>query len=184
MLLLAVVLAGDSAGAFLAAQTALLATDAAYAHRVGIASALAPADVRATLLFCGPYNIETILAHARKPLLRYLVNRLGWAFFGTPRWRRSPLLATTAIAACASSAFPLSFVSDGNGFSFEHDGRELARALAALGVPTASLFFPVDELGADGPIDHEFQMNLASPAGRLAWERATTFLDRYCPPIA
>lgn len=178
-----VVLAGDSAGAFLAAQAALIATDTAYARRIGIPSALAPEDVRATLLFCGPYSIETILAHARKPSLRFLVNRLGWAFFGTPRWRRSPLLATTAIGACASSVFPPSFISDGNGFSFERNGRELEQSLAARGVPTASLFFPVDGLGVDDPIDHEFQMNLASPAGKLAWERATAFLDRFCPSL-
>lgn len=175
-----VVLAGDSAGAFLAAQAALIATDKTYAAALDVTSALAADDVRATLLFCGPYSVGTIHSSVKKSTLRYMVNRLGWAFFGTRRWRRSPLSSSTEIARQVTGSFPPSFISDGNGFSFEREGRELASALEETSVPVDRLFFPCGQLGADNPIDHEYQMNLVSPAGKLAWERATTFLARWC----
>lgn len=176
-----VILAGDSAGAFLAAQLALIATDESYASALGASTPLMADDVKATLLFCGPYSVGTILDSVKKPTLRYMVNRLGWAFFGTRQWRRAPLLDTTEIARHVTECFPPSFISDGNGFSFEREGRELAVMLEREGVPAESLFYPHDSLGVDEPIDHEYQMNLASPEGELAWRRAIAFLTKWCP---
>ena len=69
-------------------------------------------DARYLPVFCS-YGIETILAYARKSSLRFLLNRLGWAFF----WRVSVAavapFGTAAIAACAYSVFPPSFISGG-----------------------------------------------------------------------
>lgn len=177
-----VVLAGDSAGAFLAAQAALVATNAAYAEEIGVASALAPGAVRATLLFCGPYNMETILEGLEgmgDAKLSYVVNKTAWAFFGTPFWKKLPSVATTAVCDWVTPSFPPSFVSDGNGISFEREGMELANTLARHGVAVESLFFPHEE-DVD-VVDHEYQMNLVSPEGACAWERSWAFLQEHCP---
>src|SRR6476660_10408894 len=48
-----IVLAGDSAGAQIAAQVANLVTDPGYAARVGIDVDLPPAGLRGVVLFCG-----------------------------------------------------------------------------------------------------------------------------------
>jgi len=46
----AIVLAGDSAGAQIAAQLAIITTDVAYARRIGIVPSLPPEHLRAMLL--------------------------------------------------------------------------------------------------------------------------------------
>lgn len=168
-----VVLAGDSAGAFLAAQAALILSCPAYANEVGVAPALAPADVCATLLFCGPYDVQEILK-VEDARLRFLVHRLGWALMGKRNWRGDDALATTVIKDFATAAFPPSFISDGNNFSFEREGQELARALADKGARVETLFFPKDE---GKTVDHEYQMGLNTHEGGLAWERVTRFLS-------
>ena len=51
-----VVLAGDSAGAQIAAQVALLVTDEDYAREVGIDVELPPSSLSGLVLFCGAYD--------------------------------------------------------------------------------------------------------------------------------
>lgn len=52
------VLAGDSAGALLAAQVANLVTSAAYARTLDLAPTLKPAQIVGLLLYCGPYDLR------------------------------------------------------------------------------------------------------------------------------
>lgn len=51
-----IVLAGDSAGAQIAAELANAITSPDHARRIGITPALAPRQLAGTLLFCGPYD--------------------------------------------------------------------------------------------------------------------------------
>ncbi len=53
-----VVLAGDSAGAQIAAQVALLVTDPAYAAEVGIEVDVPPSSLQGLVLFCGAYDFS------------------------------------------------------------------------------------------------------------------------------
>src|SRR3546814_5792098 len=52
------ILAGDSAGAQIAAQVALITTDPAYAAWVGIAPTLSPDQLCALLLLSGAYDLD------------------------------------------------------------------------------------------------------------------------------
>src|SRR5690606_3747751 len=56
----AIVLAGDSAGAQIAAQTALIITDADYASSVGLAPAIAPQQLRAAILASGAFDMTSL----------------------------------------------------------------------------------------------------------------------------
>jgi acetyl esterase/lipase len=49
-------LAGDSAGAQIVAQTALVISDASYAQQMGIVPGLARGSLRGLILYCGPYD--------------------------------------------------------------------------------------------------------------------------------
>nr|WP_246345559.1 alpha/beta hydrolase [Conexibacter arvalis] len=53
-------LAGDSAGAQIAAQAAALVTTPGYAEAVGVAPTIAPEDLRAVVLACGPYDLAAL----------------------------------------------------------------------------------------------------------------------------
>ncbi len=166
-----VYLAGDSAGAHIAAQCALCATNPDFGNEIGIKSELHSDELKGTLLYCGPYNIEMIFSLDNK-FAQFIFGKIGWAFFGTPRWRKNHMLKTTTVKDYVTSEFPPSFITDGNKGSFEKEGRELAEKLKNLGVMTSELFF--DE--SEGEIGHVYQYDLSSKAGYVCYQKTLEFL--------
>jgi acetyl esterase/lipase len=75
-----IVLAGDSAGAQIAAQVAALASDVAYAQRVGIAAAIDRDQLVGTVLFCGAYDFDLVRGSSR--LGSWLIDTALWAYSG------------------------------------------------------------------------------------------------------
>ncbi len=167
-----VYLAGDSAGAHIAAQCALCATNPDFEKEIGIHSELHPDELKGTLLYCGPYNIEVIFSFDNK-FAQFIFGKIGWAFFGTTKWRKNHIFKTTTIKDYVTSAFPPSFITDGNNGSFEKDGKELAEKLKSLGVMTSELFF--DE--SEGEIGHIYQYDLSSKAGYVCYQKTLEFLE-------
>ena len=90
-----IVLAGDSAGAQIAAQVALIATDSGYANAVGLASTLAAGRLRGLVLACGPFD----LSHATGGTgagTRFMTTAL-WAYSGRRRFADDPDLALASV---------------------------------------------------------------------------------------
>lgn len=164
-----VMLAGDSAGAQLAAQLAAVSTAPAYAQAVGIEPALPPAALRGVLLFCGVYDFGMLnYEGAIGPLLR----AVAWGFLGTRDFRDSPAFAQASVLRHLTPAFPPAFVTAGNGDPLLPQSRALASRLAALGVAHETLFF---DAALAPPLGHEYQFDLDRPEGREALERAVAF---------
>jgi acetyl esterase/lipase len=166
-----VILAGDSAGAHIAAQAGLLATNPAYSSALGVDSALEKDDLKGMLLYCGPYNVEKILA-VEDSWMQFLASRIGWAMFGDKHWQEGDMIATTTIKNYVTGEFPPTFLADGNSGSFEQEGKELAAELKENGVDVQSLFFDPGR----GEIGHEYQFNLASGEGMETYEETVRFL--------
>lgn len=169
-----VVLAGDSAGAQIISQTAAVETNPALAREMGLVPQLAPGALRGAMLCCGPFDLPAI-AQAKSLRLRYLLSVWGRAYFGARRWVRSPAAAQTVTINQVTGAYPPTYITDGNRFSFEVQGRRLGDALRAVGVPVAERYFAPE----DGPVDHEYQFLLATPQARLAYEDMHAFIGRY-----
>ena len=74
------VLAGDSAGAQLAAQAAAVITNAEYARRVGVESRIEPERIVGALLHCGVYDIGGMGSDGG--VLGWFVGAAGWAYSG------------------------------------------------------------------------------------------------------
>ena len=55
-----IALAGDSAGAHIAAQAGALVTTPGYAEAVGITPTITPAQLRGLILACGPYDLQLV----------------------------------------------------------------------------------------------------------------------------
>lgn len=164
-------LAGDSAGAHIAAQCALLTVNAGFASELGIEPALKKEWLRAVLLYCGPYNVETVLATDNK-VGRFIMGKIGWSLFGTCKWRESPFLKTMTIWNYITADFPPVFLTDGNTGSFEKDGKELVKCLKSQSIKVSELFFDASA----GEIGHEFQYDLSGAAGRLCYQKTLEFL--------
>src|SRR6476659_5705231 len=73
-----IVLAGDSAGAQIAAQVALLASDAAYAKDVGIDVGVPAGALKGLVLFCGAYDFT--LAQGSTRLGSWLIDTAIWSY--------------------------------------------------------------------------------------------------------
>lgn len=164
------VLAGDSAGAQIAAEVANLSSDPGYARIVGIAPAIGRDRLKGVVLFCGPFDIG--LADFDGDFGGFLKTVL-WSYSGTRDFRNDPGFAPVSVARYVTPAFPPAFISAGNGDPLLPQSEAMAKALADKGVVVDSLFFPSDY---SPRLQHEYQFNLDSEAGRLALDRLTTFL--------
>jgi len=168
------VLAGDSAGAHIAAQVANLTVAPAYAQALGIAPALQPAQLRALLLFCGPYVMRSSDAGG---IGRWFLHTVLWAYSGTRHYESDPAFAGTAnVIDHLTADFPPAFVSAGNADPLLPHSQALAARLQALGAPLQTLFFAPDH---QPPLPHEYQFDLDGEDGRRALREAVDFVQRH-----
>jgi acetyl esterase/lipase len=164
------VLAGDSAGAQIAAQLAAALSDPAYARRIGLAPALPPGRLAGTLLYCGPHDARLVTTEGA---FGGFLETVFWSYFGERDFRKVPAMAEFSVPAHVSPGFPPSFISVGNADPLRAHSEALATALEAKGVRVETLFFPDDYAPALG---HEYQFDLDTEAGREALARSVAFL--------
>lgn len=167
----AIVLAGDSAGAQIAAQLALITTDSAYAREIGIAPSLPPERLRAVLLLSGAYDVSAIDFDGDGA---WFVKTILWAYSGTRNFLDDKQFKLLSVTNYVTGAFPRSFISSGNGDPLAPQAVALASKLQGLGVGVTTLFFPPERSPV---LQHEYQFNLDDPAGQRALEQTVTFLE-------
>jgi acetyl esterase/lipase len=162
-------LAGDSAGAQIAAQLANVISVPSYAAAVGITPSVKRAQLRGVILHCGVYGGVT----GAKPGAGYghFMRTAIWSYTGRTDTSHMPEFW---VARHVTAGFPPAFISAGNRDPLLPHSRALADALTKAGVKVETLFFP-DDYKPELP--HEYQFNLDTDAGRLALERALKFLN-------
>jgi acetyl esterase/lipase len=161
------IIAGDSAGAQIAAQVANLVTSPDYARRLGIAPAIRPGRLRGAILFCGPYDLE-LMGDG------WFSRTTTWAYSGRRNHRGDASFQLMSVARHVTGAFPPSFISAGNGDPLLPHSIAMADALLARGVPVDTLYFR----GHRPALGHEYQFDLDSAPGQEALRRATLFARR------
>jgi len=160
------VLAGDSAGAQLAAQVALLVSSPQYAVSMNLQPGIARSQLVGTVLFCGPHDA------VQMKLGSWFTRTVVWSYFGT----RTPDEAAVdgfSVVRHVDARFPPTFISVGDHDPLAQQSYAMADALRAHGVHTDALFFT----GADAPgLPHEYQFDLSRPEAREALRRVRAFL--------
>ncbi|MFH1135764.1 MAG: alpha/beta hydrolase [Pseudomonadota bacterium] len=165
----ALFLAGDSAGANLAATYAALADDSALVESFDINPPPARGAIRGLLLFYGVYDLVDLLERDF-PYKESLLE----AFMGPDKssyqrrtWLASPQLHLTA-------GFPPCFVSAGEiDFAF-YQSQRFCEALEARGVPHAKLFFAKMDYPS---ANHAFLNFYRREPAREAMKQAFEFID-------
>jgi len=170
-----IVLGGDSAGAQIAAQVALLTQDEDYAARLGIDSAIAPGTIKGTLLLSGAYDLERIDLDGD---YGWFLRTVLWAYTGVRDVMADSIFRLASVAEQVTARFPPTFISSGNGDPLEPQAVRMAARLAELDVPVAALFFPA---ALEPPLPHEYQFDLDRPEGRQAFGAMVDFLDMTVP---
>lgn len=168
-----VVLAGDSAGAQLAAQLAAAVSSPGYAARLGFSPALPEQHLRGTLLHCGVYDLESM--SRLTGVLGWGFRTALWAYTGKRRFSDSAAAEQMSVITHATAAFPPAFISGGNG-----DGLTAAQSvpfadrLQDLGVAVTRRFWPEDLSPA---LPHEAQFQFSRPEARAVLEETVNFLN-------
>ncbi|MCD9623968.1 alpha/beta hydrolase [Rhabdothermincola salaria] len=166
------VIAGDSAGAHIAAQAALVVTDPRFARRLGVRTTIDPAHLRATVLCCGIYDVAA-MDDPTSPFGPFF-DAVMWAYAGTRRWRLDQAFTLgTSLPGHVTAAFPPAFVTVGNADPLAPQSDELVGALEAAGVVHDALRFPGDHQPA---LEHEYQFDLDLDDARLALDRMVAFV--------
>jgi len=167
-----IALAGDSAGAQIAAQAGALVTTLGYADAVGITPTITPAQLRGLILACGPYDLQ-LVRHPTSPAGRLFMQVALQAYSGKRRFLDDPAFAAWSITDHVSTAFPPALITVGNADPLRPHSELLADKLQTQGAETETLFFPA---GHQPPVGHEYQFDLDTDAGQLFLERLLTFL--------
>jgi acetyl esterase len=158
-------LAGDSAGAQIAAQLANVISVPSYAREVGIVPSIERSQLRGVILHSGVYDAELTHNFRKRGVL--------WAYFGTQDFMNDPRIKQFSVVRCITANFPPIFLSAGNDDLLAPQSHLLAEVAGKYGVLVDSLFFPEDY---KPPIPHEFQFNLNTDEGRIALERSLKFV--------
>ncbi|WP_413989777.1 alpha/beta hydrolase [Labrys okinawensis] len=157
-------LAGDSAGAQIAAQVANAITSPSYAADVGIVPTLEPPQLLGVVFHCGMYDTK---------LARFGRRGVLWSYFGTKDFVNDPRLSQFSVLDHVTSSFPPIFMSAASDDALAPQSYALAKKVGGYGVPLDRLFFPPDSIPK---VWHGFQFNLETDAGKLALERSVDFM--------
>lgn len=171
----AFILAGDSAGAQIAAQLANTITSPAYAEATTVRPLVPAPALRGVILFCGPYDAGAV--NLDGPFGIFLRTVL-WAYSGTRDFGSNAEFAYLSVAKHVTAAFPPAFISVGNADPLEPQSRALGEALRSQGVAVEEFFFDKDY---QPPLAHEYQFNLDSEAGQKALEAMLKFAASRAP---
>jgi acetyl esterase/lipase len=158
-------LAGNSAGAQIAAQLANVISVPSYAREVGVVPSIDRSQLRGVILHSGLYDAELTHNFRRRGVL--------WAYFGTQDFMKDPRIEQFSVVRYITANFPPIFVSSGNDDRLAPQSHLLVQVANKQGVFVDSLLFPEDY---KPPIPHEFQFNLSTDEGRLALERSVKFV--------
>jgi acetyl esterase len=157
-------LAGDSAGAQIAAQLAAVISNSPYAKRVGVTPSIDRGRLQGVILHCGLYDLRN------GGLYRRIV---AWSYLGTKDFINDPRLEEFFVIRNITADFPPIFISVGNADSLAPQSQLLADTATKLDILVDGLFFPN---GYKPPVSHGDQLNLDSAAGQLTLERTARFL--------
>jgi len=167
-----VVLAGDSAGAQVAAEVATAITNPAYAEQSSWRPALTPDRLRGVLLFCGIYDTDALDSSDR--FFEAALESAMWSLGRNRNWKQSEANRLMSVRHHVTAAFPATFLAAGNADPLtRRQTPPFAARLSELGVELDE-YYPGTE---EAPINHEFQYWLDTPAGAEALERALRFLE-------
>ena len=166
-------LAGDSAGAQLSSQLATVMTSPDYASEMGVEPALRPEQIRGVVLDCGVFDLKPLLSQGK--YFGWGVDKQSlWGYLGTRDFDGSTAVGQMSTLGHVTSDFPATFITGGNVDPLTaSQSKPMAERLADLGVEVDALFYPDDHEPA---LDHEYQFDLDTVDGMVAFDRTVAFL--------
>lgn len=169
-----IVIAGDSAGANLTSQLAVITTNPDYAAELGIRPSLRPDQLRGVVLNCGIYDVSGI---PDAPGIGGWGFRVAlWSYIGAKDWSVHPGGDQMSTLDFVTADFPTTWISGGNDDPLTPgQSKPMAAKLRGLGVDVTELFYPDDH---EPKLPHEYQFHLDFQDAQNALVSTVEFIKR------
>lgn len=167
-----IIIAGDSAGAQIAAQFIITQLDTSYAERIGIPQVIQPTQLRGAILCCGPYDLQQLDTLSDHPLLAELLQRAGWAYMGKRQWKQLPRTKLASVIDYIPATFPATFLTDGNAHTFTSHALALEKKFQTLQIPHTTVLYDEQE----AQLFHEYQFMMDTPHAMQTFQALLSFL--------
>lgn len=162
---------GDSAGGQLIGQFINIQTNDAYAREMGMMPVLSKGAIKAAVFFSGLLDLERFgVTHF--PITDKLFSKCGYAYFNTHELAGNKGCIQADVIRHATSAFPPSFISDGNNGTFYDQASDFSKRLTELGVKNELVLYPASE----AKLGHGYETG-DSPQAKTTKQRAIRFLQ-------
>jgi len=165
-----IILAGDSGGAFIAAQVANTIYNKNYAEMTKINPGIQQQNLKGLLLYCGIYDLPDNMDGVFDAFMTTVV----WSYFGEKDISNNTYAKTAFVSEYINRSFPPCFISAGNGDPLLSQSLELSAILSEKNIVIDTLFYAVDR---QPPLPHEYQFKLDTYAGKEALKRSLLFLE-------
>ncbi|MGX7051517.1 alpha/beta hydrolase [Leuconostoc palmae] len=118
-----IIFGGDSAGAQIALQYALVQTNKQYAHQLQFKQLLNENQIIGAISYCGPVDLEQV-THKKSDsfIMKWFVNTVAWSELGQKNWQQSHQLKAASLVNHLTNQFPPTYITDGNAYSFQEQG--------------------------------------------------------------
>lgn len=167
-----VVIAGDSAGAHIAAQTAMAIAQPEYAQAADLPAAIGRDQLAGTVLFSGPYDPTTV--DYDNEAFGFFMRTVMWSYSGTKSFLDDEQFLYAALPQHVDADYPPTFVSTGPADPLLGQNEEWVAALEHAGVDVTTLFF--DAGSTPDSVGHEYQLALDSASAQRAMVEQVAFL--------
>ncbi|OFI45949.1 lipase [Floricoccus penangensis] len=164
---------GDSAGAQIALQYGLVETNKEYADSMKFEQSIPKGYIKGMISYCGPVNLVNLIGlYGENQAATYTISSIAWSIIGTREWKTSSQIKEASIAEHVTADYPPTYITDGNFYSFEDQGKTLEEKLKNLKVPVKTLFFD----DTNEMIFHEYQFNYTKPAAKKCFDETEEFI--------
>lgn len=164
--------AGDSAGGQIIMQFLNSQLDASYSKQIGLPQIVPVETIKGSLLFCTPFSLQELSDLGDSRIIDYFVKNIGWSYTGERQWLTSDKVKEADLLTVTKEKMPPLFITDGNQFSFEEQGKKFSEKMRSQGTKVKSIFY------SNGSEDlmHEYQFDMTLKDSKETYQELVTFL--------
>jgi Esterase/lipase len=167
-----VFLGGDSAGATIVSQFASKETNEEYRKILNMKKVTPGDNLKGMILFCGPYDFFSLKIENK--LINFVSSKVMYSYFGSKKWKDEKTLKEASVLNHITKNFPPSFITDGNTFSFEDQGKDLVKILKEKNIEVKEKFYDKKDV----TLSHEYQFQMDTKEGKEVFSLVTKFLNK------
>jgi len=160
-------IAGNSAGAQIAAQLGAVATNSEFEKKMNVDIGLAPESLKGLILFNGVYDFQTVGKDNFPGFPKF-----AWSYTGKKDYRTYSRIDELSTVKNATSTYPATFLTVGDADPIEAQTHQFDAVLRAQGIDVTSLYWT----GSGNKLPHDYIYQLETEPAQRAYQDVLKFL--------